>query len=352
MNVRRTQVFLFVLFAAAPAALSQRATDCGTSAISIVPLNHYPGPQSDSSEAGPPYWGQALQISAARQSNLKQLVWRFDGPAIHDFDERVSSAEFTARGWQVQVAASPLRNQSTFRLYFVPLRSASKQSPSRTITLNAVIGTSNTPCQTTRTMVFKPHPRPAELYTSDHRDPFQTNPHQGRVIDSHFQWHFFHALNRGDLLAHPSFFHWHHLFVDRYQRWRYLFGYPQLTPMWPQPASRFLTANLRYWLFTKDSLLTASPNTNVPVQTTTNYSSANAAEFARFENETVMRHNQVHNSIQQCSGRFMPFGCFLSTSSPKTELFWSFHLFLDNLYKTLCPPSGSRPRGCPDTGYR
>lgn len=346
----QSSLLLVNLLSLTPPIFGQPLPDCGASAISIVSLNYAPGPQADSSESKPPYWGEALQISVSEHARLRELTWHFDGPAIHDFDERVSTAEGIAAGWQIRAAFSPIRQHATFRLYFLPIRPPDAPLSTRTITLDAVVNGSNSPCQSKRVLQLNPHPRPAELYTADHRDPFQVNPHHGRVIDSHFQWHFFHSLGRTDFLTHPSFLHWHHLFVDRYKLWRTLFGYPDPTPLWPSLDSSFLLSNQRYWLFTKDPIAPATPDSAVTVQTTDNYSNATEQQFAQFENDVIIRHNQVHQRIQVCPENPFPFGCFRINSSPKSELFWSFHLFLDGLYTSLCPPSGSRPQGCPTTG--
>jgi hypothetical protein len=355
-NHRRfqTALRLISLINLIPFASSQTLpiSDCGASAISIVSLNYVPGPQANSSEQQPPYWGEALQISVPENSKLREPTWHFDGPAIHDFDERVSTAEGKAVGWQTRAALSPIRQHATFRLYFLPIRPPDAPMSTRTITLDAIVDGSNSPCQSKRVIQLNPHPRPAELYTADHRDPFQANPHQGRVIDTHFQWHFFHSLGRTDFLTHPSFLHWHHLFVDRYTRWRTLFGYPDLTPLWPARDSPFLLSSQRYWLFTKDPIPPATPSLAVPAHTTLNYSGATEQQFAQFESEVITRHNQVHQRLQTCPLIPVPFGCFRVNSSPKSELFWSFHLYLDNLYTTLCPSdSPTPPAGCPTTGF-
>ncbi len=274
------------------------------------------------------YWGHALKVSVASGGNFQVVAWRVDGPATNDYEERVSDGYDNANGWVNPPAALGGLNDNSFQLYFLPKLPG--EITVREISLDAKPLGSNEICHCKLSVNLKRYLRPVELYTSDHIGGDETNKHKGRVIDAHYIWHMFHMLGDPSIHRHPSFLHWHHIFVARYQSWRTLFGYPESTAWKPGDPVDPQELFVRGAGFGLNSLGTWT------TQTDSNWES--------FENGIVEQHNTVHQKLQDCpSGTF---GCFLGVSSPKTELFWRFHLHLDNLYQNYC----SHHQGCPTTG--
>jgi len=310
------------LFAAPPA--------CDALTIGLKSENWQPNPMR--TEMGP-FWGQAFTVTLSSPDSFHSPSWQLEGAAIHDFDERISSVFEPGKGWQITAVSPATLLQPSFRLYFVPA-SDPPTSTSRKITLQARSHQTGEICETSTSLVLTQHPRPAELYTADHRDPAETNPEKGRVIDEHYPWHFFHKFAHS-LKPHPSFLHWHRLYISRYQSWRTQFGYGDLTP-W-EPGADFDPDKM---LFRTGAQYGLKPNAGRVWSNVFVIPSSPA--FLNFEDKIIEAHDTIHNGVQKCESPDR-FGCFETISSPKSELFWRFHLFLDKKFTDFC----NDPTKCP-----
>jgi len=323
--MRHLSALVLVLTARTPSAAFQSLPQCAGLALRVESKNV----QLDSKRF---FWGQSLRISVTSGEH-RNFTWEVDGPAIQDFDERVSDWVTPGQGW-ITVPWPPPPGTDALSLYFVPRGVESKET--RRIRIRAQAKVSQAWCQQSLgSFSIEPHPKRTELYTADHRRPNQIDG-KGRVIDMHLPWHFFHMFTAQGLNYHPSFLHWHHLYVDRYKQWRRQFGYKDLQP-WPgkvpvRKNDLFLEAPLN------SSGLPAWPT---PLANT----------FERLESQLLEFHDSMHTVLQSCRGVF---GCFSGLSSPKSELFWRFHLALDQVYLSYCPVPGAktRPTDCPITGYK
>lgn len=276
------------------------------------------------------YWGQALQVSAAPDVLYQNTSWRVEGPATQDYDERVSDGFENAGGWKVLPNLPEVVTDQSFRLYFLP--TSPNETAVRKISLEAKLK-DGVVCKCSVSVKLKPYLRPAELYTSDHRDPAEKNLHKGRVIDAHFVWHMFSMLGEVQIHQHPSFFHFHHLFVARYQSWRKMFKYPE-SAEW-KPGDLIVKPEEDLFLHDaghKPQVVTWNPPAFL--------------KFTDYQSDMFNAHNVVHQQVQPCNGEF---GCFLGMSSPKSELFWRFHVYLDGIYQKRCLQE-PKPEYCPTTG--
>jgi hypothetical protein len=323
---------LLILGIAGAVSGFQPSPACGALGIRIESRNLLPTEVATPEGTG--YWGQAFRLEARGGSAFNRFEWRIAGPALLDFDERVSSLLRPGTGWRVERVTSPLPAAIVDRVYFVP--GAPGATEARNIHLRARLATNGSWCESEATVRLRPHAAPVELYTADHRDARERRFEKGRVIDEHYPWHFFHHFEQVRLNAHPSFLHWHHLYVSRYQEWRRQFGYPPLTPWRPGldaiPTGQLFVRNAQFPVIASFAKWPGG---------------IGGATFAEFEDSVVLYHDDVHNRLQRCTG--LPFGCFQALSSPKSELFWRFHLALDREYRRFCT---ERPAQCPDTGEK
>ena len=293
-------------------------------------------PADVSTQSGQTYWGQALKIFAA--PGFRNLMWEVDGPAIHDFDERVSNLTTDGQGWNAPAISGPIPKDE-FRLYFVPTQAG--QTTTRQIRLRAQPVGSETRCEQHADLSIQSYESPAKLYTADHQHPDEEawgNWEKGRVVATHYPWHFFHHFSDFELNSHRSFLHWHHLYVDRYKTWRALFRYPDLVPWRGKGDPKPPMSELYLPLVTLNiDALPDWPATHPP------------PSFKKLEETILTFHDQVHRRLQNCQAG--TFGCFSGLSSPKNELFWRFHLALDQKYTAYCPTPQAHS-DCPDTGAK
>lgn len=295
------------------------------------------------------YWGQALKLSLVPKGKFTVSEWLVDGPAIRDFDEQLSDGiTVKANDWQEHPLPQKLV-ESTIRFYFLPSRQ--DETAVRRVRVNATVAGNTKPCKVESSFKFSHFRRPAEIYTSDHRvGSGPEEQHKGRVIDSHYVWHGMHRIGLKKS-PHPykSFLQWHHLFVDRYCKWRKLFEYPKLEAWWPgEKVNRRKDLYLRsYWPSERNKVtLNVSDELKFP-------NPQEAKNFKDFDEDVQDIHDLVHIQLQRCQPETeegpAPFGCFVGMSSPKSELFWRFHLALTKkLYKPVCLCPQTPLAGCPD----
>ena len=183
-------------------------------------------------EAGKLNWGQGIKLTL-EPSGVSDVRWSIPQGTVRDYDERIEDnlipSSNLPNGFQVHryEKTSPELNLESIDLYFVRENSLELSATrAATITFRPIGAAFD--CVKEASFLMSPSPKPVELYTSDHHDDKQPNQHMGRVIEDHFVWHAFHQLNDQNPHKHPSFLHWHHLFVDRYERWRTTFGYPSI----------------------------------------------------------------------------------------------------------------------------
>lgn len=300
--------------------------------------------------AGRHYWGQALKLSLVPEGKFTVSKWIVDKPAIRDFDEQLSDdITVNSNGWDVHKLPDELV-EPTLRFYFLP--SKEDETAVRWVRANAnttVDGITKT-CEVKISFKFSHFIRPAELYTSDHRaGSGPEEQHKGRVIDSHYVWHGIHMMHlEKSPHAYPSFLHFHQLFVDRYCKWRKLFQYPELIPWWPiDPIVPRDDLYLRSrWPFEKYKV-TLNPSEEIKFP-----NPEQAKNFQDFDKKVQDVHDLVHRGLQHCQPETVvgpaPFGCFVGMSSPKSELFWRFHLALTKkFYKPVCLGPQPQLSGCP-----
>ena len=311
----------------------QPGGSCDSLGIGIKSLNLLPTEVSATQSTG--FWGQAFRLEATGAAGFSLFVWRIAGRAILDFDERVSSLSYQGQGWHVGHLTGPISSMIVDRVYLVPMGNNSTEN--RTIVMRARPTGSQEWCQREVTVRMMPYRWPARLYTADHRDDRELSFQKGRVIDEHYPWHFFHHFEVAHLNSHPSFLQWHHLYIDRYQQWRSYFGYGAILP-WRPRIDPFSPVEDLFLTGGQYSVQDSFPRWQGPFTGST---------FADFENAVVAHHDLVHVHFQRCPG--LPFGCFSGLSSPKSELFWRFHLALDHEYRRYC--RGGQP-GCPNTGLK
>lgn len=272
---------------------------------------------------GQVFWGQAIRASLSPATSFSVPRWSVSAPAIADFNELIADNLTIRRedeGWKVVALTDYAMLKDHIRFYFVPQPTMSKQSP--IVKVEASRG--NFKCFAALQLSLTHYRRPSEIYSSDHKHRAQINPpEQGRVIDSHFVWHTLHSFDPSPH-AYPSFLHWHHLFVSRFIEWRALFGYSALVEWNPNDS---INPKKDLYLHTSSNRLktesipwTLSPQDQVK-------------DFSVLEENVIEAHNGLHLRIQHCEPN--EFGCFMGASSPMSELFWRFHLFLDNKFFVL-----------------
>ena len=294
-----------------------------------------------SNEDGKLTWGQGVSLSL-QPAGASEIQWNVPQRTIRDYDERIQDNLIPAadlpNGFQRFFYDTHHLKAASISVYFVRDSAASPSAP-RAVTVTFLPGGSATPCQLQTSFTLSPAPRPVELYTSDHACGNALNPHMGRVIEDHFVWHAFHQFSE-KIHMHPSFLHWHHLFLNRYESWRLMFGYPPVSTI--AASGDFTQEELYSGHLSCSSLkFPEYPIWHVPAPPT--------EPFSDWEASIVTNHNGIHlKLIQTCLSQ--QFGSFLGVSSPKNELFWRFHKALDEIhYKPNCIEN-KKFASCPTTG--
>lgn len=285
-------------------------------------------------------WGQGVTLFIVHPANLKlkTIAWNEPTNAIPGYEERINDGLDPdlniLTGFKESSFKSTEGNLSKPELtvYFKPLPGQSNDK--RTVKVTVMLPGSSKACPLEREFQLSRADRPAELYTSDNVGT-NLKMDNGRVTKDHLVWHSLHMLG-GKIHKHPSFLHWHHLFVDRYNKWRITFGYKGITPIYPgNPISK-------NDLYNGKLCTTATfPNTE-----SWNETIEDAKNLAELDDRIIRPHDEVHRKVDSmCS--ITGFGQFKGVSSPKSELFWRFHLALDEVHYVKHCLSANPLEGCP-----
>lgn len=316
------------------------ASSCPADAVKVQRLNW----DRNMTNEGPVPYGQGLLLKLKDSISASELKWSFDAPAIKDYDERIADnlgahdepSAFTA----FEILPEDLQERS-LTIYFKP---SSKPAPDvRKISLQYRPTSSQEPCIHPLEFVLKPAESPVDLYTSDHacdqvKCQDDTPTPRGRVIKDHFAWHSMHRLTY-NLHKYPTFLQWHHFYVERYNTWRKLFGYDDLELSLLKPGESINESEL--YVKKLNSILVWNTFTwpDSPVESLND-------SFDDFESVIIGKHDQIHQQLQECKPA-SSFGCFSGTSSPKSQLFWRFHFYLDKaFYLKKCEASNPKPTPC------
>ena len=246
--------------------------------------------------------------------------------------------------------------QQEVSFYWVPaanqVHPANAPLDSRLITLD--YQSSNGPCHEERTVYIErntnnPNRQPEDFYTSTHRAPGTANPLQGRVVDEHAHWHSA-GLGASAQPGHwTEFFSWHGHFLERFNQWRQLFGYPPIPPWYP---GRPLPTGPTYdhaprltgtydpdqhripWEFTLAG--TPSPTVAWP-------NSPRLEDFPSLAALTTA-FQSYETSVECAVGPPSTFGSLCDGTAPKDPMFWRWHAFADLVYRNYCT---LKPLTCP-----
>lgn len=314
------------------------AATCDSYTLKLTYLNIGTWPN----ESGKLRWGQGIFLSVS-PSGASDFQWTVPEGTIRDYDERIkdnlNDPSSIPSGFR-KFRHKPLELKSdSISLYF---RRESKQvlEADRTVKVSFWPVGASRPCVLEKNFLVSVAERPVELYTSDHQSKNNSNIHMGRVIEDHFIWHSFHLFSYKMLHKHPSFLHWHHLYVDRYQSWLKLFSYQDLKPIYSKDP---FTPNE---LYTGHGVCTSYDFTAIGEW---DKQLEGSEDFDQWERKIVGVHDQVHRTIAGiCKSN--QFGTFVGISSPKSELFWRFHKALDEkYYKRTCLAEPQKFTNCPKT---
>jgi hypothetical protein len=294
-------------------------------------------------------WGQGVTLYIVYPANLKPdtIAWTEPDNAIQGYEERINDGldpELSNLTGYKEFPVEPDKwdlSKPELTVYFKPLPGQSNDK--RTVKVMAKLPGALKACPLERQFQLSRADRPAELYTSDNVGT-NLEMDNGRVIKDHLVWHSLHMLG-GKIHKHPSFLHWHHLFVDRYIKWRKTFGYGGITAIYPgDPISK---NDLYKGAACNPSEFPPKVSSTTPPAKLWNTPVVNVSNLAELEAKVEPLHDEVHGIVgKMCT--IEGFGRFTGVWSPKSELFWRFHLALDIKHYVKHCLSGKPLEGCPN----
>jgi hypothetical protein len=291
--------------------------------------------------------------------------WTIPGPRIKDYGEYLGTKQGPANpiAWSTTNLAAGDLSQPSVSFYWKP--SAGQIHPlngppeTRTVTLSVNGGLcTETLAVTVERNMTDINRQPEDYYTSTHRAPTETNAQLGGVIDEHMFWHI--NVGGGSNGSWLQFLAWHSYFLDRFERWRAEFGYPEVAPWYPgrplptgpdfdhPPSLRqaYNENNNRI-----PTYITLAGGTTVDPYVASVVKLADYANLNSFSDSFEglfggSYHGQIHCRIGSynaptintdfvaTSGPY--FGSMCMSSSPKDPMFWRWHGFIDRLYRNYC----------------
>jgi hypothetical protein len=352
-----------IVAAAAAMGLAASAAQAGPCAGGTLTISA----TSDTPLTGTAYnVGQKATLTAvATGFTPASYSWSIPGPHIKDYNEYLGTKQTPANplAWSTANLAAGDLSQPSVSFYWKP--SAAQTHPlngppeTRIVTLSVNGGAcTETLAVTVERNMTDVNRQPEDYYTSTHRAPTETNGQLGGVIDEHMHWHI--NVGGGSNGSWLQFLAWHSYFLNRFERWRSEFGYPDVAPWYP---GRPLPTGPEFNHPPSLRQVYNENNNRIPTYITLAGGSGadpfvpSATKIADYPNLNAFSdsfegifgnsyHGQIHCRIGSynaptinadfvaTSGPY--FGSMCMSSSPKDPMFWRWHGFIDRLYRNYC----------------